>query len=313
MVAWGLPGRWCFCPWDTAQGPGSRDLVGLGGHEQHPAVDHERRPRRVGRLRRAERAIAAAISRASPGRPAGMPLRSVPCGSSSAWPVIGVAISPGAIELTVMPCSASSSAIVFVTPPSPCLAATYGGRALQRDVLVDGGHVDDPPAAALRDHQPRGCWAAKNAPVKSVFNVAERLLVELRTGVECPVPALLTNASTPPSASASSRTPAPSAGTPPSSPAGGPPRAGRGTPPRAPCRAPPLVGVPGDADVAPRGGQGDGRRPADAGVRAGDDRDAGSHARAATPSAGRPTGGARGLHPVGLVERDLAQAHRAPA
>jgi hypothetical protein len=38
-------------------------------------------------------------------------------------PVIFVAISPGATELTVMPCSASSSAITFIRPPVPCLAA----------------------------------------------------------------------------------------------------------------------------------------------------------------------------------------------
>ena len=44
-------------------------------------------------------------------------------GSLSSWPVIGVAISPGATALTVMPCSASSRAATRVSSPRPPLAA----------------------------------------------------------------------------------------------------------------------------------------------------------------------------------------------
>lgn len=73
----------------------------------------------------ARKAMRAATSRASPGRPSGIPGRSSLQGSPSAWSVIGVAISPGATLTAVMPCSPSSSARFFIRPSRPCLAASY--------------------------------------------------------------------------------------------------------------------------------------------------------------------------------------------
>lgn len=71
----------------------------------------------------ARKSTTAAISRASPVRPSGTPGRGLSRGSSSVCPVIGVEISPGATELTVIPCSASSIAMTLVSAPSPAFAA----------------------------------------------------------------------------------------------------------------------------------------------------------------------------------------------
>ena len=65
----------------------------------------------------ARKAMTAAISRASPGRPSGTPGRAFWWGSWSSWPVIGVLISPGATQLAVMAYCPSSSAKVFIRPP----------------------------------------------------------------------------------------------------------------------------------------------------------------------------------------------------
>ena len=41
------------------------------------------------------------------------------------------------------------------------LGGDVGGAVRQRDVLVDGMHVDDPPAAALLDHPAGGALGAR--------------------------------------------------------------------------------------------------------------------------------------------------------
>src|SRR3954470_8048736 len=152
-------------------------------------------------------ATSAAISRASPGRRAGMPGRSLPRGSSSSWPVIGVAISPGATALTVIPCCASSSAMTFVSSPSPPFAAQYGalpssGTCSWIDVTLT---IRPPrPAAIMRR---AAAWPHRNAPVRSTSSTWRHVSSSTSTnGVESPVPALLTSTSSPPSASASSST-----------------------------------------------------------------------------------------------------------
>src|SRR3954447_25478113 len=152
-------------------------------------------------------ATSAAISRASPGRRAGMPGRSLPRGSSSSWPVIGVAISPGATAVTVMPYCASSSAMTFVSRPSPPFAAQYGalpssGTCSWIDVTFTI-RPPRPPAIIRR----AATWPHRKAPVRSTSSTWRHVSSSTSpNGVESPVPALLTSTSSPPSASASSST-----------------------------------------------------------------------------------------------------------
>ena len=109
---------------------GSRQRVVTQGragdraHERHPAVGQPRRPRDVARARTAqERHDLGDLAGVPRARPSGMPGRGEPAGSWSSCPVIAVAISPGPTLFTVIPCSASSSAITLVSRPSPPLAA----------------------------------------------------------------------------------------------------------------------------------------------------------------------------------------------
>src|SRR5918997_219067 len=76
----------------------------------------------------ARKAMTLATSLTCPGRPTGLPGRRSPYASLSSLPVIGVAISPGATELTVIPSGASSSAKHLVSMPSPALATQYAAE-----------------------------------------------------------------------------------------------------------------------------------------------------------------------------------------
>jgi hypothetical protein len=89
-------------------------------------------------------------------------------------PVIGVAISPGATALTVMPCSASSIAAVRVSRPRPAL-----GRAVRRGpdarlVLVHAGDVDDPAAAPGGHHPAAARCRHRKAPSRSVASTSRQ-------------------------------------------------------------------------------------------------------------------------------------------
>src|SRR4051794_33575309 len=94
---------------------GLRSVLGLllvpqRRDQQEAAVDRVRGAGHERRVVLQSHAIRDATSRASPGRPAGTPGRSTLRGFTSSLSVMGVAISPGATELTVIPCSPSSSA-----------------------------------------------------------------------------------------------------------------------------------------------------------------------------------------------------------
>ena len=85
--------------------------------------------------------------------------------------------------------------------------ASTARLAGERDVLVHGRDVDDPPAAAGGDHPPRGGARAGTRRSRSVSRMWRHVSSSIsRTGVTSPVPALLTSTSRPPSASASSST-----------------------------------------------------------------------------------------------------------
>src|SRR5205814_1586448 len=98
--------------------------------------------------------MAAAISRAAPGRPTGMPGRSISPGSSSRAPVMGVAISPGATALTVTPSSASSTAITFAKRPRPPQPA-HLGRGSLGSLLVAAPRDPEVEAALGQRHRRR--------------------------------------------------------------------------------------------------------------------------------------------------------------
>jgi len=103
-----------------------------------------------------------------------MPGRRVLVGSVSSWPVIGVAISPGATALTVMACAASSMAAFDGGGPGELPESALGravGRAVGRGadpgcVLVHAGDVDDPTASSGRDHPARGALQAQEGAVE---------------------------------------------------------------------------------------------------------------------------------------------------
>src|SRR4051794_3289329 len=124
---------------------------------------------------------------------------------------MGVAISPGATALTRMPCSASSKAITLVSSPRPPFAAQYAlepfsGTCSWTEVTL----TIRPPRPPATIRRAASC-AHTNAPVRSTSSTWRHLASSTsRNAVESPVPALLTNASRPPSASASDpTTPAP--------------------------------------------------------------------------------------------------------
>lgn len=97
----------------------------LRPHLQHPAVDRPRRTGHITGFRRGQKRDDRGDLPCVTGPPSGTPGRCRLCGSASVWPVIGVAISPGATALAVIPYCPSSSAMVFISPPKPCLAASY--------------------------------------------------------------------------------------------------------------------------------------------------------------------------------------------
>ena len=71
-------------------------------------------------------------------------------------------------------------------PAERVLGGDVGGAVRQRDVLVDGRHVDDPPAAALLDHSAGGALGAQERGDEvEVEHTAEALQLELeeRRGV----------------------------------------------------------------------------------------------------------------------------------
>jgi secreted PhoX family phosphatase len=108
-------------PQSSRQEPSSRRAV--RGHLHESSVHHVRRPRDVGGARRGqERDHRGDLVDVS--GPTGRVARALAAERlDSSCPVISVAISPGATELTVMPCSASSRASTLVSMPRPALAA----------------------------------------------------------------------------------------------------------------------------------------------------------------------------------------------
>src|SRR5689334_23199662 len=97
---------------------------GLRAHLQHSPVDGPARPGYVGGLRGGEESDDRGDLPGVAGRPSGTPGLFAWCGSWSSWPVMGVAISPGATQLAVTWYCPSSRARVFIRPPRPCLAAS---------------------------------------------------------------------------------------------------------------------------------------------------------------------------------------------
>ena len=150
-------------------------------------------------------ATTAATSRASPGRPTGTPGRCCVNGSTSSCPVIGVAISPGATALTVIPSAASSCAITFVSSPSPPFAAQYAdeptrGACSCTLVML----MIRPPRPAARIRRAARC-EHRNGPSRSTASTSRHFAQLTSTnGSDRPVPALLTSTPRPPSRSASS-------------------------------------------------------------------------------------------------------------
>jgi len=67
----------------------------------------------------------------------------------SCCPVIGVAISPGATALTVMPVLGELQGHDLGEQSEAALGRAVGGGTDPRLVFMDGGHVDDPAAVAL--------------------------------------------------------------------------------------------------------------------------------------------------------------------
>ncbi|CAM5415388.1 hypothetical protein SGRIM128S_04618 [Streptomyces griseomycini] len=135
------------------------------------------------------------------------------CGSVSSWPVMGVAISPGATALTVMPCSASSSAITWVSSPRPPLAAQYGAAPTRGWCSWTEVTLTMRPPSPCRIMCRAAFCPHRNGPTRSTSSTSRTVAgSSSRKGVIVPVPALLTSTSTRPRRSHSSSTVSAAAG-----------------------------------------------------------------------------------------------------
>ena len=144
----------------------------------------------------ARKATSAAISCGCPERPSGASFTAAALASPGARPSrrwnsesmkshIGVTVTcPGQYAFTVIPCGASSTARLCVSPMTPNLLAAYGGDVRAAAPAGTRRAVEDPAAAALLDHLSRRLAAAEEDAAKidrmKALPALERLLDERR-------------------------------------------------------------------------------------------------------------------------------------